>query len=206
MALLMVQEGIQPAGQYDLDIADGYTPVGGEVYVLASKGVGSDGYQKVVARPAATGDGYAFYLADDGLTGYGVLFGNTVTRTATGFSSGLDNGTRLGPTTYAGSGKVTLWCQPGIYAVTLDALDFTSVSGDLINAYVAALPGAALTVNGAASGAHAGKLKLGSPAGGGAPVATVITFKVDEALVTTGGSVVSKQKLVIRFNPNAGVM
>ena len=120
MALLMVQEGVQPAGQYDN--LDGYAPLGGEVYVLYSKGADAGGFQIVAARPAVTGDGYSFYLVDDGLTGYGVLFGNTVTRTATGFASGADSATRLGPHSAAGSLKLTLWDKPGLYAVTLDAL------------------------------------------------------------------------------------
>jgi hypothetical protein len=192
MALLMVQEGVQPAGQFDN--LDGYAPKGGEVYVLYSKGVGSDGYQIVSARPAVTGDGYAFYLVDDGLTGYGVLFGNTVTRTATGFTSGADTATRLGPHSAAGSGKLTLWDKPGLYAVTLDALFDNETS------LKAALPGATLTCETAT-----GKLKLGNM-GAGAPIATVVTYKIDESLVTTGGAVVSHKKLVIRFNGAAGVV
>lgn len=192
MALLMVQEGLSPAGQYDN--LDGYSPLGGEVYVLYSKGVDANSFQVVSARPAVTGDGYAFFLVDDGLTGYGVLFGNTVTKTATGFSSGLDSATRLGPATQVGSGKLTLWDKPGLYAVTLDAL----FDGE--TALKAALPGAALTC---ASGT--GKLKLGAMTAG-APLATVVTYKIDEALVTTGGAVVAHKKLVVRFNPAAGVV
>ena len=192
MALLMVQEGVQPAGQYDN--LDGYSPKGGEVYVLYSKGVGADGYQIVSARPAVTGDGYSFFLVDDGLTGYGVLFGNTVTRTATGFTSGADSGTRLGPASEVGSGKLTLWDKPGLYAVTLDAL-FDSESS-----LRAALPGAHLTCESAT-----GKLKLGEMAAG-MPLAFVVTYKIDESLVTTGGAVVSHKKLVVRFNPLAGVV
>lgn len=192
MALLMVQEGVQPAGQYDN--LDGYSPAGGEVYVLYSKGVGSDGYQIVSARPAVTGDGYSFFLVDDGLTGYGVLFGNTVTRTATGFSSGADSATRLGPASQVGSGKLTLWDKPGLYAVTLDALK------DSESSLRAALPGASLTCE-----SGTGKLKLGNMAAG-MPLAFVVTYKIDESLVTTGGAVVAHKKLVIRFNPLAGVV
>lgn len=193
MALLLVQPGIQPAGQFDN--LDGYTPVGGEVYVLYSTGTTSDGYQKVGARPAVTGDGYAFYLVDDGKLGYGVLFGNTVVRTDTGFSSGSDTATRLGPASYAASGKLTLWDKPGLYAVTLDALK------DSEAALKAALPGAHMTCE-----SGTGKLKLGEMTSGGFPLATVVAFTVDESLVTTGGAVVSHKKLVIRFNPYAEVV
>jgi hypothetical protein len=192
MALLMVQEGLFPAGQYD-----GYStflPKGGEVGVLISTGTNSDGYQVLAVRGATTGDKGPFYLVDDGLTGYGVLFGNTVTRTATGFSSGADTATRLGPATYAASGKLTLWDKPGLYAVTLDTLFDSEAS------LKAAVPGVSMTVDASTS-----KLKLGAmgtPNGLG--IATVVTYKVDESLVTTGGSVVAHKKLVINFNPQCG--
>lgn len=191
MALLMVQEGVQPAGHFDN--LDGYSPLGGEVYVLYSKGAGTDGYQQVGCRPAVTTDGYSFYLVDDGNYGYGVLFGNTVSRTATGFTAGQDASTRLGPSTGFASGKLTLWDKPGLYAVTLDALFDSEAT------LMAALPGAKLTVD-----SGTGKLKLGTMTG--APVATVVTYKIDESLVTTGGAVVAHRKLVIRFNPFAGVV
>lgn len=185
MALLLLQPGIQPLGQYDG--YSGFAPVGGEVAVLESAGTNSDGYQIIRARGATTGDTSPFYLVDDGSTGYGVLFGNTVVRTDTGFSSGADTATRLGPATYKASGKLTLWDKPGVYAVTLDALVGTEAS------FKAAVPGDALTVDAATS-----KLKLGSPASG--QFAWVLTFKVDESLVTTGGSTVRHKKLVVSFN------
>jgi hypothetical protein len=189
MALLMVQEGCQPLGQYD-----GYSsfaPKGGEVGVLISTGTNSDGYQVLAVRGATTGDTGPFFLVDDGLLGYGVYFGNTVTRTDTGFSSGADAASRLGPSTYAASGKLTLWDKPGLYAVTLDALFDSEAS------LKAAVPGAVMTVDASTS-----KLKLGAPSSG-LYLARVITFKVDEALVTTGGAVVAHKKLVIMF-PGAG--
>lgn len=185
MALLMVQEGVQPLGQYD-----GYSsfaPLGGEVGVLISTGTNSDGYQVLAVRGATTGDTGPFFLVDDGLAGYGVYFGNTVTRTATGFSSGADNSTKLGPSTYAASGKLTLWDKSGLYAVTLDALFDSEAS------LKAAVPGAVMTVDAATS-----KLKLGAPSAG-LFIARVVTYKVDESLVTTGGAVVAHKKLVIMF-------
>ncbi len=187
MALLMVQEGVQPAGQFDL--ADGYAPKGGEVYVLTSTST-VDGYKVISARGAEAADAYGpFYLADDGLTGYGVYFGNTVSRTSTGFAGATDTATRLGPASYAASGKVTLWDKPGLYAVSLDALADTAT--DL----AALAPGAKLHVG------TAGVLTKNGTQTGPA-VATVVGFKLDESLVTTGGAVVSHQKLVISFNPN----
>ena len=199
MALLMVSEGLNPQGQYDLDVADGYTSLlGGEVFVLVSNGADANGFQTLSARPARTTDGYGpFFLGDDGTYGYGVLFGNTVTRTATGFSSGSDTGTRLGPGTWVGSGKVTLWDKPGLYAVSLDALD----SAVTESTWKSKVPGTALTVKSDGSG----KLTtVGAPTGF-PPVASVVTYKVDEALVTTGGAVVVHKKLVVRFNPYAQI-
>jgi hypothetical protein len=186
----MLQEGCQPAGQYDL--GDGYTPLGGEVYVLYSEGVDAAGHQLLAGKPVASSSTAGpYFLSDDGLKGYGTLFGVTVARTATGFASGLDDGTRLGPATYVASGKVTLWDKPGLYAVTLDALD-PGVSGATWSTH---LPGDHLTVMSDGSG----RLTAGGSATD--PAVTIVTFKVDESLVTTGGSVVDKQKLVIRFNP-----
>lgn len=188
----MVQEGLVPAGQYDLDTVDGYTFRGGEVMVLAASGFGTDGYAIIKARPAKTTDGYGpFFMGDEGTLGYGVYFGNTVVKTDTGFTSGADTATRLGPTTYAASGKATLWDKPGLYAVSLDALD-PSVTEATWMTYQ---PGKALSVKSDGSG----RLTTGTQAA--LAVATVVTYKVDEALVTTGGAVVNKKKLVIRFNP-----
>jgi len=193
----MVHEGVQPAGQFDN--LDGYTPLGGEVYVLYSKGTTTDGYQIVSCRPAVTGDEGPYYLVDDGTLGYGVLFGNTVTRTSTGFASGSDTATRLGPASQVASGKLTLWDKPGMYAVTLDALTDSEAT------LKAALPGAEMTCT-----TGTGKLVLGTMTNdandSAGPVATVVTFKVDESLVTTGGAVVNHKKLIIRFNPNAGTV
>lgn len=194
MALLLVQPGVQPAGEFDL--ADGYTLKGGEVMVLYSTGtaLGSDGnsYQVVKARTALTADitatGLAFYLADDGLKGYGVYFGNTVVKTDTGFASGSDTATRLGPPSYAASKKVTLWDKPGMYAVTADAL------ADSAATLRGLLPGALLTVN------NSGQL-ISSGTSAANYVAKVIQFKQDESLVTTFGAVVSNLKLLIQFCP-----
>lgn len=191
MALLMVQEGVSPVGQYDAYSA--FSPVGGEVGVLISTGTTTDGYQILAVRGATTGDQGPFYLVDDGTKGYGTLFGNTVVETDTGFVSGSDTATRLGPASYKASGKLSLWDKPGLYAVTLDALFDSEAT------LKAALPGAHLTVDATSS-----KLKIGNMAAGasGAPLATVVTFKVDESLVTTGGSVVNHKKLVISFDPH----
>ena len=67
------------------------------------------------------------WLLDEGTTGYGVLFGSVI-----GSPVGLSTtGTNLGPHTTAGSGKVTCWSYPGIYAISVDAVD-TSADGLVI--------------------------------------------------------------------------
>jgi hypothetical protein len=145
MALILLQPGIQPLGQFDMDDADA-SPVGGEVGVLAALDVDTDGYaadsgdvgprlqveldsvaNTLVGDPA---DGVAannislFGLVDDGDTGYGTLMGTAIGGTA-GQGTGL--GARaavgvvvMGPVSSFASGKCTLWTKPGLYGVTED--------------------------------------------------------------------------------------
>ena len=188
MALLLYEPGVQPVGQFPLNSA--YTPLGGEVGILYTTGVDSSGYQIINVRMALPADTGPFYLLDDGLKGYGVYFGVTVTKTSTGFGSGVDNGARLGPATYAGSGDVTCWDKPGIYAITSDALDPTVTTAT----WKGLLPGAKLTLT-----AAGGKVTNGGAAA--SPALTVVKFSADESLVTTGGAVVYQPKLIVRFNP-----
>ncbi|KKM45776.1 hypothetical protein LCGC14_1560370 [marine sediment metagenome] len=141
MALKLLQSGIQPLGQFDALDAQTTSVLGGEVasftYVSIVAGTDvaasdiSDGYvASADTRPAATvtlSSGMRpLFLVDEGTTSYGTLFGeivgSAVGRTVTG-------GTSLGPHTAQGSGKWTLWDKPGLYAVTLDAVDTTLNSG-----------------------------------------------------------------------------
>jgi len=156
MALFLLQPGLHPLGDFDLLDTDASSVVGGEVMTLdeASRvntstekaaydvfdgyvADGSSAATRVVARIAdETSETYkAFYLSDDGTTHYGVMFGSVI-----GSPIGLSTtGTNLGPHTTAGSGKVTLWDKPGLYAVSLDAVE-TALS-DLTDT---PLPGAIL--------------------------------------------------------------
>ena len=141
MALKLLQAGIQPLGQFDALDAQTTTCLGGEVagftYVSTAAGTDSaaqdvfDGYvAQVNTRPAATttlvGGMRPLFLVDEGTTNYGTLFGEVV-----GSSVGtvVTGGAALGPHTASGSGKWTLWDKPGLYAVTLDAVDTTVNSG-----------------------------------------------------------------------------
>jgi hypothetical protein len=138
MALETVQSGMYPLGQFDgLDSI--YLNVkGGEVATItstlltsgdsaAADANGSDGYvglnRPVVTTNLVSGN-RPLFLVDDGITGYGTLFGSVI-----GGVCGQKNGTAIGPHTAAASGKLTLWDKPGMYAVTLDAVDPATSTG-----------------------------------------------------------------------------
>jgi len=146
MALKPLQAGKDPLGQFDGYDSDFLTITGGEVgtligipyvYPVGSTGDKAaydvfDGYTGITnTRPAVTrnltsGD-RPLYLLDEGTAGYGTMFG-----VALGGSVGqvvpnpnspaTTGGTVLGPHTAYGSGKVTCWQKPGLYAVTLNSV------------------------------------------------------------------------------------
>lgn len=141
MALKLLQSGNQPLGQFDALDAQATSVLGGEVctFTYVSRAAGTDDSAKDVedgyvaaanTRAAATttlasGD-RPLFLVDEGTSSYGTLFGEIVGATVGLQSTG---GTVLGPHTATGSGKWTLWDKPGLYAVTLDAVDTTLNSG-----------------------------------------------------------------------------
>lgn len=74
------------------------------------------------------------FLLDEGTNGYGVMFGVVVgsfcgQSVPNPYAAGASN---LGPHTTAGSGKVTCWDKPGMYAVTLDAVATTITAASSI--------------------------------------------------------------------------
>jgi len=138
MALKILQPGVQPIGQFDGYDADYLNVKGGEIGTLIGVSLGSD----KAAKDADGSDGYVnntrpavtttlvsgnrpLYLLDDGIAGYGTIFGSVIG----GVAGQLTNGTLLGPSTATGSGKLTCWDKPGLYAVTLDSVDTDSVDG-----------------------------------------------------------------------------
>jgi hypothetical protein len=144
MALILLQPGIQPLGQFDMDDDDA-SPVGGEVGVLQALDVATDGYAAdsgdvgpqlqveldSVANSTGATNVCLFGLVDDGDTGYGTLMGTAIGGTA-GQGTGL--GARaavgvvvMGPVSSFASGKCTLWTKPGLYGVTEDG--FAAGSG-----------------------------------------------------------------------------
>lgn len=141
MALKILNPGTQPLGQFDGLDTEYLTLKGGEVVTFTTVNVVTgtdlrakdvdDGYagtttkvRPAVTKTLSTGK-RPLFLADEGIAGYGTLFGTVI-----GGVAGQDQtGVVLGPSSALGSGKVTLWDKPGLYAVTLDAADTTASTG-----------------------------------------------------------------------------
>lgn len=192
MALKPLQ-AMYPLGQFDGYDSELTSFKGGEVCTLKSVLVGTD----KAASPSDGGDGYfgvanklrpvvskvlssgatPLFLADDGTAGYGTLFGSVVGGTAGQVATG---GAVLGPHTATGSGKITLWGQPGLYAVTLDAVDTTAATG-LVPTNGTLTAGAPLYAT------SAGLLTpdSGSDFGGDVVVARFVDFQTNGSLVNT---------------------
>lgn len=139
MALKLLQPGVQPLGQFDGLDTEVLTLKGGEVVTFGSTVVppgdkaaydSFDGYVAPSSRPVVTKTLGAsvrpLMLADEGISGYGTLFGSVVGGTVGQVVTG---GAVLGPHTATGSGKVTCWEKPGLYAVSLDACDTNATTG-----------------------------------------------------------------------------
>lgn len=213
MALVLLQPGIEPIGQYDS--VDGYTTtiLGGEVCTFVSVLVAdkaaadaADGYlnpgtSRVALSTnlpvgAATGASGPWMLTDDGTANYGTLFGVVVGGTVGQVSSGgyspgngglIGGGTVLGPHTALASGKWTAWDKPGLYGVTLDATDTT-----LQPTSATPQPGVPIYAQGTAL-TNPGRLTLTSTGGAGVPtiMARFVEFRTRGALVTTPNRLVS---------------
>lgn len=179
-----------PLGQFDGVDGNMTGLLGGEVVGLTAVSLTStdleaydihDGYSGTTnkTRPGVTSALVSgmrpLFLSDEGTTNYGTLFGSLVGGTAGQVVTG---GTVFGPHTTAGSGKVTCWDKPGLYAVTLDAVDATANTG-LVPQNSSLSAGTALYAT------TAGKL---TPAIGSAFEAVVIARFVE---FTTNGSLVN---------------
>lgn len=140
MALKPLNPRHEPYGVFDAKDSDVTAFKGGEVvtfdYVAVSGTDKSakdtaDGYvsdtskTRPVVTKSLTSGRRLLFLADEGVVGYGTLFGVAVGGTAGQDQTGVSLGVHTG---YA-SGKVTCWDGPGLYAVTLDAVDTNSGTG-----------------------------------------------------------------------------
>jgi hypothetical protein len=197
MALKLLQPGVQPLGQYDGLDTEVLTLMGGEVVtftsVLATSATDKaaydvfDGYvnslQRVVVTRNVATSARPLMLADEGITNYGTLFGTVVGGTVGQVSTG---GAQLGPHTATGSGKVTLWDKPGLYAVSLDAACDQAADG-LVTSNATLATGSSLTWV-PASATVGGKL---TPVGSTAAAANTVvvghfvSFETNGSLVNT---------------------
>ena len=160
MALFLLQPGLEPLGQYDFLDTDLANVLGGElgtwdeaarVNTLTEKAAQDvfDGYVSDlidagtpdasrpilrIADSSGTDDSSALYLLDEGVAYYGTSLGTLIggpVGLATTVASG---GTLIGPHTAQGSGKVTAWGKPGLYAVSLDAVHSGTVANSQLEA------------------------------------------------------------------------
>jgi hypothetical protein len=188
--LKLLQPGIEPLGQFDIDDEDVALVRGGEVAVFEALDVATDAYaadsfqvgpQLQLTLDRVANDGEVYGLVDEGTSpGYGTLFGSVIGATVgqgTGF--GAQSGTGfvvVGPATMRGSGKATLWTKPGLYGTTVEAwtssaeFDAGALNDDLFGD--------------AADGTNDGKLTTTS-GGNGVQVATFLGPVTDRSLVST---------------------
>ena len=202
MALKLLNPGLRPLGQFDLDDADQGLLLGGENVQLvanpailegyaADVGLMADGTPPLVpgfARGIRGTAGVASLfcgLADEGGAEYGTQFGSLIGQNAgrsTQFGT-LNGAVVVGPTTDQASGKVTVWAQSGLYGVTDDvSTALNPLSGAVTNGRISAA---------AAGGAEAGRL---SAAAAGAIDETHVALYVSEvndtSLVSTTATAV----------------
>jgi hypothetical protein len=123
------QPGVTQSGtnQGPYDTFDGYINVSGTFKAPAVSRLWN-GTTTLYIDPLGSGRGSRpIMLSDEGIIGYGTLFGTVVGGTVGQQSNGplptQITGAILGPHTATGSGKVTCWDKPGLYAVSLDATD-----------------------------------------------------------------------------------
>ena len=192
MALKPLTPGYLPLGQFDLLDSFAANFVGGEVGIFTTLESG-DYYAadaggssitpdvKVTGGRIETTGGDLYGLVDEGSSGYGTSFGTVIGGTVgqgTGFASGVASSGAsgivvVGPRTSFGSGKATLWTQPGLYGITSDA-------------FTGALPTAVNTkLYGNSTSTTAGKLQTGA---NGRQVAVFVNTVSDSSLVSTSAS------------------
>lgn len=224
MALKLVNQAGNALGQFDGKDDEVLDLKGGEVVTFAAVAVSSsdkaakdvfDGYtmdgateKRVYVTSTVSDASRPLMLADDGISGYGTLFGTvvggTVGQTSFGVDSVVPPSAVLGPHTALGSGKVTCWHLPGVYAVSLDACDDDSVNG-LQPTNTGITTGQALTYTAAGLLTPVGS---GNGVGAETVVGTLIDFETKASLVTTPNklvtSLVDPKKFhyaVFYFNP-----
>lgn len=196
MALKLLNPGLRPLGQFDLN--DQAVALGGGEYVelqidmlpnanviegyAADVGamLGGANGQIVNFTPDSRTAGRLGGLADEGRSEYGTLFGSQIGGNV-GRQTQFANGAAVvvGPSTDAASGKVTVFHQPGLYGVNGGQLDqdSTLAAPQAANTAVVAV--------GAGTGATDGDLTIGGGGAGGNTVAIYVAPTTDTSLVST---------------------
>ena len=178
------QPGVSGAGfdQGAYDVFDGYVAPSG---VLKRPAVtrlfnGNTGMPTATTRP--------LMLSDDGITGYGTLFGAVVGGSVGQQVNGPNTftGAVLGPHTSTGSGKTTCWDKPGLYAVSLDAVDTNATTGlQPTNGSLNVGTALSFTTMGLLTPNLTGNSAIIGGFGTGPTVAHLVEFNTNGSLVTT---------------------
>lgn len=214
MALILHNSNTdRPLGQFDAQ--DGVTFKGGEVVTwasvtaqassgtdLAAADVNNDGYSfnsagSTKTRPAVNlatlGTSAPLFLSDDGTASYGTLLGSVVGSTAGQVVTG---GAVLGPASYAGSGKVTLYgTHGGLFGTTLDNTD--SAANGLQPGTTAASFGVGSPLSYTSTG-------LLTPSTGGNKVSSAPIVAYFASFETNGSVVTTPSTLVSALNSPSG--
>jgi hypothetical protein len=177
------QPGVTTAGldQAAYDVFDGYVNASGTFKrpAVTRQFTGSGGMPGATSRP--------LMLSDEGILGYGTLFGAVVGGTIGQQVNGPTTytGAVLGPHTATGSGKCTCWDKPGLYAVSLDAVDTTAGTTSAAGLTPA---NTSLNVGTALSFTATGLLTpvgSGQQLGSAPTVGHLVEFNTNQSLVTT---------------------
>lgn len=214
MALVLLNPGYNPLGQFDGYTGETLNFNGGEICTWAglpwpatgAADVNNDGYVNsltlgkmvpAITRSLLTSASRPLFLSDEGIAHYGTLFGAVVGGSVGTQVNGPNSysGAVLGPHTATGSGKVTVWDKQGLYGVTLDAVDQTAgstSSAGLTPANTSLAVGSALTfVPGGANGGQLTGVGSTAAAGNTTVVGRLASFETNGSLVTTPGNLVA---------------
>lgn len=212
MALVLQNPSGVPFGQFDGYTGETTNFKGGEVCTWAAlpypatgaADVNNDGYVNegglgkavpAVSRALLTASSRPLFLSDDGTTNYGTLFGAVVGGSVGTQVNGpgVYTGAVLGPHTATGSGKITVWGTPGLYGITLDAVDIAA--DGLVPTNTALRVGTGLTFGTTVAGAGLltplGSTLAGASGSNTTTVARLASFETNGSLVSTPGSLVA---------------
>ena len=167
MGLKLLQPGLRPMGQFDLDDdATAANITGGELMTFAGAFAGTGaadigngtpsvevGFSTTEGTDATeatgTGDKQLGFLADEGIRGYGTLLGSAIGATAglTTQHGAAGGAVVIGPRSGLASGKVTLHHAPGLYGFSAPVDGSTTAVGGSSDCWKNGGTGPATAVN-----------------------------------------------------------